>query len=683
MDKNNLSPFTEIVSNEDGRLIMSGRSVYNVHQMRERLCQPSHYGRYLNPEQMEMADLDKAASVLYPEAEEETTKAAPLNLQQAVKRMRRPIGDVVAEIITIVGWNIQAGAMRLLGASIVRHVGLDGSFKGFLSAALPTCSLPSIVSLYPMPMGCRNFDIVPLANIINSLAAGVIKPVNDRSGHPPVSLMGATSLPNEVVFLRFDLFNHHCLTSAGPRQANSSVSTAAVYAVLRNGPLLCCTGRLGFALDFAQQRAKLEAADSGSRVDLVFGIPGREGDSSVENEAFLEFIQQISSVSSRQRLSVSHLFSQQHYGLIPKAIKCNTTAFLRFCERCVFPFPEQFVKSLETILLYVAEEEVLQDDTGGTLVAAIWARQEKLYQLMKSLAVSVWEPTGKTEEEDWHFLIQAFLLDIQAFMRLSLLEPHQYKMKPGEAAVIEGPAECDPNISAFNPGLICSGNGSQAALLYMKKATGDKKLTIEVVFKEMLVFLREMPELFLQAMGLRVVRLWKFIVILDALTGQIWCIRMAEHWLCKVYLVLKHRFPQNNCSAVPEADAPHCQPLFVQKPGEVGDVFDWDACAKGNVTFVVRNMVIAYHRCVEQCLVNPARFRGVLDRSPLRSSGSVDGGERQAGPAKALLKHTATVACFPGEPMSIVYRPPRIIDDFERLVVTRNSEGQWQKVDVG
>lgn len=490
--------------------------------------------------------------------------------------------------------NNYSGMMRGLGFSVCKNRNFPSSseqnktekHQPFWGSTLPFSFLPFICRTYATPLSNRSMDLIPLLIIGDGISRNIIR-ATDEPVKPRDNFIGDFVAVQRACF---ENKNEKCFLLDGEKVPDVSISS-----FLSNCRLIRFTGRYSFLRGFPLWKISEAEVDPepNETSKQQFKTPEDEptqgfGINNFEDEQELEMfrlytsnvLKQKSFASSSKRTAMKRIFSSQHYGEIPKVLKSDTDSFFR-----------SFRDGIKPHGAYI--NEVLQNE--GKFIDCLEHNPTTLDDIHKNQKVFLQrilmgcatqqdddkithrcDPSKSTPSKEWAFLCQQEYLDITSCLVIPAIEPTRIKMldnvdNNNEQRVIveynENLPPEDANTEAFDSKLVYLGHGSKQALDFLQKLSpkSDEPLTLLMLFEKILDKMRNMQPNQLAILGLGkvdnpVTTESSCSIIFDLVTGRIFSILLFEHYMCKMFVLLKHMFPQHTMVQEPNPDNNYSHP---------------------------------------------------------------------------------------------------------------------------
>lgn len=281
---------------------------------------------------------------------------------------------------------------------------------------------------------------------------------------------------------------------------------------------------------------------------------------------------------------VPPVFSAQHKGQLPTSLQRSTAKFI---STLTIDIPDIVPEFLKLMSNHIGEEE-----------------GQNVYDVARGFVENALREMFPGESYEPAFVAQCFLLDVQSVLCFPALEKiyvsgdviAEYSTTedgfviqetdvPGEWLDEEEPTDeaCDdagdeePN--AFSFAAHC-GPGCEQFLRFVNEATGRtgrrNKVTLSELWPLFLDIMRNLSADELLTFGIRSVWFRSHRVLFNALMGKLCCPLFFEHMCCKVYVLLKQKFPQYCHSKVLKTDKPHCHPIVLGGSRDNPRLFDYE-----------------------------------------------------------------------------------------------------------
>ena len=487
--------------------------------------------------------------------------------------------------------NNYAGMLRALGFSTMAEAtnSTAGSISTtedqtqYWSSTLACSHLPIICRSHPNPMSNRSMDLLPLLILADGKWRGLVRE-NKRAITVSENLQGHIAINRMTYRPDFGA----CIVDVRSYQVVEAIETNSIRFFISNCRLARYTGRYGYLRGFPQFiHAKKDKKDDDAPRDdddedrqqvHPFGV--RDYDDDDERKQFMAYTASVTNVStsgSKVKESMKSIFSQQHYGEIPGAMKTTLENFKVAFEEGITP-----VGKAITDLLF-SEENESGLIHSPTCIAEVHQNQRKFLETLEQSCIGDddkrgCDPGRSTVVKDWKFLCLQEYIDITSCVDIPGLEPTSVRMGRDRASTtttkllveVQYNKEIPPvdaNIDAFNSSLLVLGHGSKQTLLFMQSLMPKEngKLTPLILFKESLRAMRDMTHEQLAVLGLgkakspvQAERIQP--IIYDLVTGRVFSILFFEHYMCKYFLLLRHLFPHSTMVQDPNPDSHFCHP---------------------------------------------------------------------------------------------------------------------------
>ena len=575
-----------------------GNQTYTIFNLRRDITERGLY-KMLSPEPNQTLDsqilweekLDGESVNTHFDEDKVRVALGSLNEEEHTKTQSAIFENTVLDFLRLCVLNNYTGMLRALGFSTIREVASDATSilsnssgpNRYWSTTLAFSHLPIICRTHPTPMSNRSMDLLPLLILADATSKGLVK--ENRS-----SIKVSEELRGRVAITR-TIFQHHnqtlVLKFGG---VENEVPDNSVHSFLSNCRLIRFTGRYSFLRGFSlckqqQQTENTEVqapveATTANKGDSSFGIGDFDNDHEVKQ--FLDYTSGIPTQSRKSakttgKASIRKLFSQQHFGEIPGSMKTSYEDFKSAFEQGIRPFGKAVLEFLRTGPLV----------HSPTQLSEVHDNQRKFIDMLQKSCAgnnngNGCDPKQTTRPSDWKFLCQQEYIDITSSLDIPCLEPtsvnmtndpNQQNQSIVEVKFIADINPIDANLDAFNHESLVLGHGSKQTLELMQtllpKTAG--RLTPLILFTECLIAMRHMTPDQLAMLGLGIIRnpvtaYQAQPIIYDLVTGRVFSILFFEHYMCKIFVLLRHLFPHSTMVQDPNPDSHFCHPEHPANP---------------------------------------------------------------------------------------------------------------------